>query len=159
MHSGQRERDGRGREAGFTIGEVALTLAIIGILSLLATPMFLSYYQAARVRVGSEEIATFLNQGRQLAIQQNTSVCVHITSTAMHYHIGSCSGTTWVGAGTDSSGNLKAPDGITLSATADPIFNYLGAATTAATYTITNSQAGKSQHVVVAASGRANITP
>jgi len=146
-------------QAGFSLGETALVLGIIGILSVLATPLFLTYYQASRLRVAAEEVAAFLNQGRQIGIQQNVGVCVHITPTAMHYHIGSCAGATWVGPGSDAAGNVKAPTGITLTTTADPIFSYLGAASPAATYTVTNTQTGATLRVFVSASGRVNIGP
>jgi type IV fimbrial biogenesis protein FimT len=146
-------------QGGFSIAEVTMVLAIIAIISTLATPTFLSYYHAAQVRVAAEEVAALLNQGRQLAIERNTSVCVHITATAMHYHLGGCAGATWIGPGTDASGNLKAPQGIGLTTTADPIFSYLGAAATGATYAVTDTQASKTLHVVVAASGRITITP
>jgi len=68
-------------------------------------------------------------------------------------------GTTWTGPGTDASGSIAVPAGITLSATADPIFNYVGGNTTGATYTITHTQSNTLVHVVVALSGRVSITP
>ena len=147
----------RWTQAGSSIGEVALVLAIVGILSALATPLFLSFYQASKLRVGAAELAAFLNQGRQLAIRSNDNVCVHITPTAMHYHLGSCAGAVWTGPGTDAAGNLKTPDGVTLTATADPIFSYLGAAAPAATYTVTNTQNAATLKLCVAASGRIRI--
>jgi Tfp pilus assembly protein FimT len=139
--------------------EILLVLGIIGILTVIATPTFLGYYQGAQLRVAAEEVAAFLNQGRQLAIVQNGSICVHSTSTAMHYRQGTCASTTWIGPGTDVSGNIAVPAGITLSATADPIFNYVGGSTTGATYTITHTQSSTLVHVVVALSGRVSITP
>ena len=149
----------RRRQAGFTLVEIMLVVGIIGIMAAIATPMLLSYYQGAQLRIAAEEVATFLNQGRQLAIMQNGSICVHITSTAMHYHQGSCAGATWIGPGTDAAGNIAVPAGITLSTTADPVFNYLGGTTAGATYTITHTQSSTLVHVVVATSGRVSITP
>jgi len=144
-------------QVGTSIGELALVLAIVGILTALSTPLFLTYYQASKLRVAAEEIAAFLNQGRQLAIRSNDNVCVHITPTAMHYHLGNCANPAWTGAGTDAAGNLKTPDGVTLTATADPLFNYLGAAAPAATYTVTNTQNAATLKLCVAASGRIRI--
>jgi Tfp pilus assembly protein FimT len=149
----------RRRHAGYSVIEILLVVGIIGIITALATPMFLSYYQGAQLRVAAEEVAAFLNQGRQLAIVQNGSVCVHSSSTAMHYRQGTCAGTTWTGPGTDASGSIAVPASITLSATADPIFNYVGGSTTGATYTITHTQSRTQVHVVVALSGRVSITP
>jgi general secretion pathway protein G len=149
----------RRRHAGYSVIEILLVVGIIGILTVIATPTFLGYYQGAQLRVAAEEVAAFLNQGRQLAIVQNGSICVHSSSTAMHYRQGTCAGTTWTGPGTDAAGSIAVPAGITLSATADPIFNYVGGNTTGATYTITHTQSSTLVHVVVALSGRVSITP
>jgi Tfp pilus assembly protein FimT len=149
----------RRRHAGYSVIEILLVVGIIGILTVTATPTFLGYYQGAQLRVAAEEVAAFLNQGRQLAITQNGSICVHSSSRALHYRQGTCAGTTWTGPGTDVSGNIAVPAGITLSATADPIFNYLGGSTTGATYTITHTQSSTPIRVAVALSGRVSITP
>ena len=140
--------------------EMALVMGIVGVLAFVATPFFLTYYQASRLRVAAEEVAAFVNQGRQLGIRQNAGVCVHITSTALQYRLGSsCAGAAWVGPGTDASGNVALPEGVTLTTTADPIFSYLGAANPGATVTVTNSQDGHVLRVTVAASGRVSIGP
>ena len=149
----------RRRHAGYSVIEILLVVGIIGILTAIATPTFLGYYQGAQLRVAAEEVAAFLNQARQLAIVQNGSICVHSSSTAMHYRQGTCAGTTWTGPGTDASGSIAVPAGITLSATAEPIFNYVGGSNTGATYTITHTQSNTQIHVVVALSGRVSITP
>ena len=107
--------------AGYSITELAIVLAILGTLTALATPSFLTYYQASRLRVAAEDVAAFINQGRQLGIRQNVGVCVHINSTALQYRLGSnCDGANWVGTGTDASGNVHLPAGITLTTTARP---------------------------------------
>jgi prepilin-type N-terminal cleavage/methylation domain-containing protein len=147
------------RQSGFSLIELVLVVAILGILAVLAMPMFLTYYQASQLRVAAEEVATFLNQGRQLGIKENVGVCARITATAMRYHIGSCGGAAWVGAGTDATGYISVPQGVTLTTTADPVFSYLGAASPAATYTVTNTQTGATLQVKVAASGRVCIAP
>jgi Tfp pilus assembly protein FimT len=138
--------------AGFSLVELLVLLVVIGILFSLSLPAFMSYYKSAHVRAAASVIAAYLNQGRQLAIQQNQRVCVHIASTAMHYAQGSCAGTVWVGAGTDAAGNIPAPGGIALTTTADPVFSNLGAAAPAATVTVTHGSASLS--VTVSASGR-----
>ncbi len=150
----------RRAEAGYSVTELALVMAIVGILAALALPSFLTYYQASTLRVAAEEVAAFVNQGRQLGIRENAGVCVHITSTALQYFLGnSCSGAAWVGPGTDSDGSVKIAQGITLSTNADPVFSYLGAANPGATITVTNSQDGQAVHVTVAPSGRVSIGP
>lgn len=146
-------------QSGFTLMELVIVIAVIGILTLSALPLFLSYYQNAKVRGAAQVITTYLNQGRQLAIKQNTPICVHITATSMHYHVGGCGGANWVGPGTDAGGNIQAPEGINLTNTADPIFSNLGAATPAATYTVSDPVTGRTLSVIVSASGRITIGP
>src|SRR6266852_8826980 len=145
------------RQRGFSLPELIVFLAVVGILAAMSTPLFLSYYRTAQVRGAASDIAAYLNQGRQLALHRNGNVCVHVTANAMHYHLGGCGGAVWLGPGTDGAGNIPAPDDITLSTTADPVFNYLGAATPAATYTV--SRGAYSLTVTVSASGRVVIGP
>ncbi len=153
----RRRAECRERPGGFSLTELIVLLAVVGVLATLSTPYFLSYYRMAQVRGAASDIAAYLNQGRQLAIQRNGNVCAHATANAMHYHLGGCGGAVWLGPGTDGAGNIPAPDNITLATTADPVFNYLGAATPAATYTV--SRGADSLTVTVSASGRIVIGP
>jgi hypothetical protein len=59
---------------------------------------------------------------------------------------------------TDSLGNPAAP-GIPFTDSADLVFSYLGAASPASTYTVTNTTTSQTLTVTVAASGRISIGP
>jgi Tfp pilus assembly protein FimT len=144
-------------EAGFSLAEVALVVGIMGILTVLATPMFLRYYNSAQLTVAARQVASTLNQARQLAISQNAAICVHNSSTALHFHQGGCAGATWIGPGTNASGQMALPAGFTMTATASPQFTYLGAASPAATYTLTHTQTSTTLTVTVAGSGRITV--
>jgi type II secretion system protein H len=146
-------------QAGFSLPEILVVLVIIGIMALISVPFFLTYYQSARLKAAAEEMAAFLNQGRQLAIRENQNVCVQVGATQLQYRLGGCAGAAWVGAGTDGAGNITIPGGITFAATANPVFSYLGAAAPAASYTLTNPETGRTLTVAVAASGRVSIAP
>jgi prepilin-type N-terminal cleavage/methylation domain-containing protein len=146
-------------QGGLSLVEIILVVAIMGILAVLATPMFLRYYQAAEARAAAQGIVSYLNQARQLAIMQNRSICVHIDPTTMHYHQGSCAGPQWVAPGTDASGDIKLLEGITLTRNQDPVFTYLGAASQGATYTLTHTKSGIQMTVVVSNSGRVSVGP
>jgi Tfp pilus assembly protein FimT len=150
---------GSGRGCGgFGLAELSVVLAVIGSLCVLSLPVFLNYYQTAQVRGAASDIAAHVNLGRQLAIQRNGPVCVHIKPAAVHYHLNSnCSGQRWVGPGTDANGDISAPDGIALTTTADPVFTYLGAAAPAGTVTVTHGS--RSLSVIVSASGRVTVGP
>ena len=143
---------------GYSLAELIMFIAVIGILSVLAVPAFLSYYQAATLKAGAQQVVALINQARELAVKQNDNVCVKLHSaTQMTYALSSCTGTAWVGAGTDAAGNINLPTGITATASANPVFNYVGSALPAATYTLTNVQTAATLTVSVAASGRITI--
>jgi len=155
-----RPRGGPARnQAGFSLAELTVLLAVIGALFSLSLPAFLNYYQTAQVRGAAADVAAYVNQGRQLAIQLNCSVSVVITPTAIKYIQGANCQTpgVWTGAGTDAGGNIPAPDGITLATSATPVFTNLGAAAPAATLTVTHGSSSLS--VLVSASGRVTVGP
>jgi prepilin-type N-terminal cleavage/methylation domain-containing protein len=149
----------RAPQAGFSMAELLVVCAIVGILASTSVPFFLRYYQSAALRAATGELAAFLNQGRQIAIRVNQPVCIHTATGSIHFHINGCAGITWAGPNTDAAGNLKVPPGFTLTSTADPIFNYLGAATPAATYTVTQGTTGRTLRVTVATTGRVLVVP
>ena len=146
------------RRSGFSLAELMVILAVIGSLFSLSLPSFLRYYNSAQVRAAAAEVAAYLNQGRQMAIQRNGNTCVHIMPTTLHYHLGTCAaGAVWLGPGTDAAGEIRVPAGITMATTANPVFNNLGATAPAATITV--AQGSSSLHVTVSASGRVTVAP
>lgn len=146
---------------GFTLAELVIVIAVIGILAVMAVPSFLTYLRAAGLKSGAQQVATLLNQARELAIKENGDVCVKLpgpNATQMSYRIGNCtSSIAWVGAGTDASGNINLPPGVTVTASASPVFNYVGSALPVAVYTLTYTQTAATLTVSVAASGRITI--
>ena len=128
------------REAGFSVTELVVVIAVIGVLSVMTVPFFLSYYRAAAARADVQQVITVFNQARELAIRQNDTVCVTMpTNTQMAFRLSNCAGTVWTGAGTDGAGNINLPQGFTIGPLNNVTFNYLGAAGAATTYTMTNS--------------------
>ena len=145
--------------AGFSLAELSVVLAVIGVLFSLALPSFLNYYQTAQVRGAASDVAAYLNQGRQLAIQQNCSVTVQVFSDSVRFQQGgNCpSPGPWRGVGTDNAGKIPAPVGITLNSTGNPVFTNLGAAAPAATLTVSSDTYSLS--VLVSGSGRVTVGP
>jgi type IV fimbrial biogenesis protein FimT len=148
--------------SGFTLTELMVTVAVIGVVALAGVQYFLTYLQASKLRGGAEELATVLNQARQLAIRNNTFVCVQRQSGTNRVRLltgnSACTGTTFTGVGTRSNGDIDLADNVEVSATtANVVFNYLGAATTPGTYTVRNPTNNRSLSVIVATSGRVTI--
>jgi prepilin-type N-terminal cleavage/methylation domain-containing protein len=150
------------RQAGFTIVELTIALAVMGILVVLGYPYVSTYLQAARLRAGAQELVTLIHGARQLAIARNTNVCVSLTGTVATYRTGvsaTCAGgTLFVGSLTAADGTMKLQNTVQITAaSASVTFSPLGAATTAATYTVHDPTSGHDLSVVVATTGRVRI--
>src|SRR5215470_870552 len=149
--------------AGFTAVELLVVIAIIGIITAVGTTAYLSYLRASTLKGGAQELATILNRGRQLAISQNTTVCVSQGSNKVRFIQGGCSGagtSVWTGPGTDINGWLTLQNGVNVSsATANAVFDYMGAGVNGGSYTVQNPVNNATLTVTVALSGRVTIGP
>ncbi len=143
------------REAGFSLTELIVFIAVVGVLFVMTVPFFLSYYQAAAARADVQQVMTLFNQARELAIRQNDTVCVTLPNNGqMVLLLGSCAGAAWTGAGTDVTGNINLPQGFTIGPLNNVTFNYLGAAGAATIYTMTSSTTGRTMTISIALTGR-----
>lgn len=151
-----RTRDSR----GFGLTELLVLVAIIAVIAAVSVPSFVSYLQSATLRAGAQELATILNRGRQVAIAQNGSICVSQSANKVRFLTGGCAGGAWTGPGTDGNGWFTLQNGVNVSSTTgNVVFNYLGAAPTAGTYTVQNPVVNRTMSVTVALSGRVTVGP
>jgi type IV fimbrial biogenesis protein FimU len=148
---------------GFTMAEVVVVAAVLGVFLTLAYPSVASYLRTAALRAGAQELAAILNGARQIAITRNTNVCVSLNGTNATYTTGVSStcagGSTFIGTNTRSDGTIPLDNSIQITAsTASVVFSPLGAALTAGTFTVHNpTQGGGNMSVVVSAAGRVTI--
>jgi len=157
----QRTADVTRHEAGFSLVELIVVVAMIGILAILAGPQFMSYWRTSATTAAATELATVVNRGRQLAISQNQLFCVQVSGTNLQYipnTNAACTANplgTWKGTGTDANGVIQLSNN--MQASGGPVvFTQLGAAALAGTFTVTNPNGG-TRNVVVAASGRVTV--
>ena len=147
------------RQAGFSMIELMVVIAMIGILAALATPMFMSYWRTSTTSAAAAELASSLNRARQLAIASNQNYCAEVSGTSLRYRsnatAGCGGGATWVGTGTRSDGTMPLANRVTVSG-GPVVFTSLGAAALAGTFTVTNPNSG-TRSVVVSASGRVTV--
>jgi type IV fimbrial biogenesis protein FimT len=141
-------------ETGYTLAELMMVAAVIGILAVLAMPTFINYWRSSTLRAGAQELASAINLGRQLAISRNTTVCVQVTGTSIVMSTGGCAGTIWTGPGTDGAGAIRLANAMQVSAGGNVVFTNLGAASTAGAFTVTNPVGGEVRTVNVLPSGR-----
>jgi Tfp pilus assembly protein FimT len=134
-------------------------MAIVGIMVATAVPSMITYWRAATLKAGAEELAAGLNRARQLAVSQSRNVCVEVVDTRYRYRLNDCAGTIWKAPGSDADGYYSMANNMSMTTNQNPIFGYLGAANPGATFTVTNPQGGATLSVVVSVSGRVRICP
>jgi Tfp pilus assembly protein FimT len=139
--------------------ELLLVVGISSLLAVLVAPTLIGFAQTSALQAGARELATVINLGRQIAISDNTSVCVEAAGGGVRLRVGGCAGATWTGPGTNEHGviRLSDPNGLRVTATANVVFTNLGAASPAGTYTVTNPVTNRMRTVVVAATGRVSV--
>ncbi len=146
---------------GISLAELMIVMSIIGVMAVLAFPLLMTYWRASTLEAGARELQSVLNDARQLAIKENTNVCVTNDGTRVQLHVGTgnpCGGTAWTGPGTDASGWIRLANSVQVTgSTANVTFTYLGAASPAGTFTVRNPADGQTVCVVVATSGRLTI--
>lgn len=148
-----------GDSRGFNLAELLVFVAVIGIITAVSAPAFVSYWRSATLKAGAQELATVLNRARSVAISKNTTVCVNQTANRVQFLTGNCAGTVWTGPGTDGNGRFTLQNGINVTSNPQVVFNYLGAATTSGIYTVQNPIDNSTMSVTVALSGRVTIGP
>jgi len=145
-------------ERGFSLTELIVVVAMIGVLSLLAVPSLLRHWQNTSLSAGAEQLSSVLNRARQLAISRNGPVCVERSGTSVRLRTVSCAGAAWTGVGTDSTGLIQIANNLQVSAsTGSVIFTNVGGANPGATYTLLDPKTNRSRTVVVSTTGRVII--
>jgi len=150
------ERIRRLNAAGFGTAELAVTLALVAVLTAVSAPSLVASWRAATLRAAADELAAAVNVGRLLAIAHNVPVCIAVAGADVRFEggrAGTCSGVGLPGAAA-----VRLASGLVVGIVGPPVvFTGLGAATPAGRYVVVNPADGGTRSVVVAASGRVRI--
>ncbi|MEX2205337.1 MAG: GspH/FimT family pseudopilin [Myxococcota bacterium] len=125
-------------EAGFTVVELVLVIAIIALLAAVGTPRFL-VLGSMQADLYQSEVLAGLRYAQRLAVASGCGVQVQLTASSytLTQQTG-CAGAAWTQAVVDPSTNASsyarsAPAGVALASTVNPLrFDPLGRATNAA---------------------------
>ncbi|HHP7234258.1 MAG TPA: GspH/FimT family pseudopilin [Desulfobacterales bacterium] len=74
-------------QAGFTLQEVMITIAIAGIVSAIAVPNYLGWMPRHRLESGTSDVVMALNAARLEAIKGNTDVTVNFDPSNERYTV------------------------------------------------------------------------
>lgn len=91
-------------QTGFSLVELVVTLAILGILLAFGLPGFSTWTQNAQIRTAAGAIQNGLQLARAEAIRRNTQIRFQLTSTTNDSCVNSTSGTNWIISFDDPTG-------------------------------------------------------
>lgn len=159
--SGDRRRR---PDAGFTLIEILIVIALIVIVTAIGTPFYISYQRAQETSGAARELITVLNRARQLAITRSNSVSIEAqTHPQNRWRL--CTGATTpcpggaivTGPGTDASGWAVMDNRSRITQGPRITFNSLGAATATGSLRVQNSSQTGCLDVAVSPSGRIQL--
>jgi Tfp pilus assembly protein FimT len=136
-----------------------MVVGVIGILAASSIPSLMSHWRARTLTAGAQDLRVILNSARQVAIRENTDVCVEHGGPRVRLRVGGCSGPVWTGPRTDGQGWFTLVNNVEVAtANANVTFSFLGAASPAGTYMVRRLPSPQQTlTVTVAASGRITI--
>jgi prepilin-type N-terminal cleavage/methylation domain-containing protein len=149
----------RARQAGFTLIEIMVAVAILTIAVALAVPDFLRWYVQSQLRQATTEIATQLTLARMAGMNQNRSVDVTVQTSGGAVHISALSS-----SGVAVIKDKSFPTRVT-SVVGSPVtvsFSSMGVRTSAGTGTQTIGVCdsyGRQYSVAIIPSGKVNWSP
>ena len=142
--------------AGFTMMELLVTLAVVGVISVVASMNMSRQTPLYRLNSATKQMAWNLRALRMQAIKQHHTVTITFTNNHVY--------TIW----TDTNDNTQVDEGevqtidinskyknFTFTSTNNPVFNTTGTVTNSASITLTNSKNSKT--ISMNASGNIKI--
>ena len=136
------------RARGFSLIEVVITMAIVGIALMAAIPVFNGWAQNMQIRSAADSAQNGLQNARAEALRRNTTVRFQLTTTVDNSCAISTGQSTWVvNLGSSTTNDPAAGCGATISPTVNQY------STTGSPFILQRSEANGSPNVTVASNG------
>ena len=149
------------KDSGFTLIELIVIIAIVGIFAAIAVPNFLSYMPKHRLNGAARQVMGDLMAARMKAVSQNNEFKIFFLANGHDYTIlddDDNDGTADIGEWTETKDIHPAYHDVTFSATNNPIFHPRGTASPLGTTITLSSSSGSKKYVKVRYTGRVKIT-
>jgi type IV fimbrial biogenesis protein FimT len=102
---------------GFTLAEVTVTLSILGILTAISIPSYISWLPRHRLQTSVRQIYDDMNLAKMQAVRRNTDVCITFNPGSKNYVVfvdTNGDGVQNDGAATILKTNVTLEDGVTM---------------------------------------------
>ena len=146
-------------KTGFTLLELMIVVAVIGIVSAIAAPNYIDYMAERRLKGAARMVMSDLMLARQKAVSQNHEFKIFFNGDQITYTIlddTNNNGTADTGEATEVRNIRNDYYDVSFSASANPIFYPRGTAG-GTTVTLTSARTGASKCVMVGLTGRVKI--
>jgi type IV fimbrial biogenesis protein FimT len=107
------------KDAGFTLIEMVIVIAVIGILAAIVIPNFLAYREGARIRGAAGNLRADFEMAKLRAIKDNAMVGMEFNADSYRVYVDLNDNDT-LDAGERILSNTTFPPGVTMSATTFP---------------------------------------
>lgn len=107
------------KDAGFTLIELVIVIAVIGILAAIVIPNFLAYREASRIRGAASNLRADFEMAKLRAIKENAMVAMEFNAGSYRVFV-DLNDNDALDAGERILSNPTYPPGVTMSATTFP---------------------------------------